>query len=100
MFFRPRHNPPAWYRPIYLTLSTTLGIVLSYGLHAVVELWWLWYAQRKNIPITWTNHFGKGACALPPVVQYGLLALGMIGGFFLGKFWWRWVYVERRWLKT
>lgn len=87
-------------RALYLTLTTLLGIIVSYGVHALVELWWLSYAQKQGLAITWTQHFGHGLCALPPVAQYGLFILGAIGGFLTGRVWWRWVYREgKRWKK-
>lgn len=89
---------PSWKRPLYITLTTLLGVILSYGLHAVIELWYLSYAEQQHLTIVWTKHLGLGWCALPGAVQYGLLALGIIGGWLMGRVWWRWVYVEgRRW---
>lgn len=82
---------------IYHTACVFLGILLSYLVHAVVEIIYLCHNQN----ITWYKHWGVFGCALPPVVQYILLAGGVIGGYFLGRFWWRIVYVEKRhwWLK-
>jgi hypothetical protein len=40
-----------------------------------------------------------GACALWPLLQIGLWLFGLLGGFFLGQFWWRKIYVERVWIK-
>lgn len=88
---------PTWKRPVYLSLATLLGLIISFGFHAVIELWYLSYAQSHNLAIHWTQHFGLGSCSLPTWVQYGLPVLGLVGGFLLGRTWWQWVYVERRW---
>jgi len=91
---------PKWKRSAHYAATTLLGVIVSYGLHAVIELWWISYAQQNGIPITWTYHFGKGLCALPPIVQYGLLALGVAGGALVGPIWWKWVYIEGRWSRS
>lgn len=83
---------------MYLSLTTLLGVIISYGLHAIIELWYLWRSDPSTI--VWHSHLGLGACALAPVVDYGLLVGGIIGGFLVGRLWWRWVYVERRWWRT
>ncbi len=83
-------------RTFYIVLATLLGVIVSYGVHAVVELVYLDWAQDAGRSIVWTKHFGVGSCALPPWFQYGLLAAGIIGGFLVGRVWWRWVYVEHR----
>lgn len=101
MFFHPRENPPRWYHRLYLTLSAVLGILLSFIAHALLELWYLASAESAGTiaSIVWTKHFGLGSCALPLSLQYGLFIVGLVGGFLLGRVWWRWVYVERRWEK-
>jgi len=94
-------NIPKWKRPLYLTLTTILGLIVSYGLHALIETWYLSYADKHQLVIKWTMHFGLGSCALPEWAQYGLLVLGVVGGFLIGRVWWRMVYVEgRRWRKN
>jgi len=65
---------------------------MSYLTHAVIEMTYLNNADN----ITWYKHWGTFGCALPPIIQYGLLAIGVIGGFFVGRLWWRVVYIEKR----
>ncbi len=87
-------------RTVYLCLATLLGVVASYGVHALAELWYLRWADRSGNAIVWTKHFGVGQCALPWFAQYGLLAAGIVGGYLLGRVWWRMVYVEHRhWMR-
>jgi len=87
-------------RTVYLALSMALGIIVSYGVHAVVELWYLGWAETKGRTVVWASHFGAGQCALPWCVQYGLLAAGVVAGFLIGRVWWRIVYVEHRhWIR-
>ena len=90
---------PAWKRPVYIALATVLGLLLSYLAHALIESSYLSYAEKNSLTVTWSMHFGLGSCALPPILQYGLFAAGLFGGFFLGRFWWRIVYVTGKWAK-
>lgn len=79
---------------VYLFASTILGIILSFLLHAIIELVYL--READDASIIWTSLWGKGSCALPIWLQIGLLVIGMIGGYALGRLWWRIVYIEKR----
>ncbi len=79
-------------KTLYLICSTVLGIILSFIAHAAIEIVHLRTADN----ITWYKHFGIASCALYPAIAYGLLIIGIIGGFLLGLFWWRIVYIEKR----
>lgn len=84
-------------RAVYLLGTTVLFVLLSFGVHVVLEIAYLRWAERTGHTIHWYTNFG-GLCALPPVVAYGLLALGLLAGPLIGRVWWRWVYIEgRRW---
>jgi|SRR3989339_69846 len=81
-------------KTIYLIASTTLGIFLGYFAHAAIEINYInWIQGQGRIVIFY------GGCVLWPWLQILLWAGGAIGGFFLGKFWWRKLYVERVWIK-
>ncbi|HSR88932.1 MAG TPA: hypothetical protein VLK22_00840 [Candidatus Udaeobacter sp.] len=71
-----------------------LGALLSFIAHALIEINYLQWAQKNNYQVTF-----YGTCALYPVIQAALWILGTAGGFFLGNFWWRNVYVERVWIR-
>ncbi len=95
MFFRVPQIISPWMRPTYLALSALLGLLLSIGAHVLIELWWLSYAQKHGLTITWTTVLGT--CSLPLWLQILLPVVGVIGGFLVGRVWWRWVYIERKW---
>lgn len=99
MFLHPRHNPPSWYHALYLALSVAFGVLMSFLLHVLLEMLYLNAAESSGRlgDIVWTTHFTFGSCALPPLLQYALIVLGMVGGLLLGRVWWRWIYVEHRW---
>ncbi|MDP2683756.1 MAG: hypothetical protein Q8P20_01740 [bacterium] len=77
-------------KTIYIILTTLLFVIISYGLHAIIEL----IILKSNTNITWYTHFG-GSCALHPIISYGLLALGLVTGLWIGPKWWKWVYIIR-----
>lgn len=83
-------------RAIYLTLTAILGLLLSGIAHAVIEMTYLAWAVRNGHPVTWHFYLGRFPCALHPVLFYGLPLAGVVGGFFTGRVWWRWVYVQGR----
>ncbi len=86
-----------WMYWVYRTVAVLLFVVLSFGVHAVVELAYLHWAEAAGRTVRWYTVFG-GLCALPPLLAYGLLALGVLLGLWAGSVWWRWVYIEgRRW---
>ncbi|MFH1236314.1 MAG: hypothetical protein V1685_05255 [Parcubacteria group bacterium] len=99
MFLHANPNPTPAKRVVYLFSSVILGILLSLITHAVIESLYISSALENGDTITWYTAFGvlEGACALHPAIQWGLLVLGAVGGYFLGRFWWRLVYIERRW---
>lgn len=95
MFFNSHVGGPSKIKKfVYLSATVILGVFLSIIAHALIEIIYLHWAESKGWAITFFN-----GCALFPAVSYALLFLGAIGGFFLGRFWWRLVYIERFWEK-
>jgi hypothetical protein len=74
-------------KAFYLILFSILGVLFSFIVHAVIEIFYLKYVSH----IVWS-----GGCALPVWLKYGLPILGAIAGFLLGRIGWRIVYVEKR----
>lgn len=94
MFFNAPPKPTRLKRVIYLFASTILGILLSFIIHALLEINYLHWVGRQNLIIA-----SSGGCFLPTALRIGLFIFGAIGGFFLGRYWWRKVYIERIWAK-
>lgn len=92
MFLNRPTNSSSGKKAVYLLATTILGVLLSFIIHAFIEISYLSWAEKRGILVPF-----YGNCALPPVLQIGLLLLGIMGGFFLGRFWWRKVYVEKKW---
>lgn len=92
MFHRRAPKPTKIKHAIYLVAASFLGVLLSNIVHAVMEINYLHRAAANNLTVRW-----YGGCALPWSVQVGLLVLGVIGGYVLGRWWWRVIYIEQRW---
>lgn len=87
-------KPTLFKKIIYFTATTVLGVLLSFIAHAFIEISYLRQIQSQGrVPVFY------GSCALPPALQIGLVLVGAVGGFFLGRYWWRLVYIEKFWAK-
>ncbi|MDI3496416.1 MAG: hypothetical protein PWQ35_437 [Patescibacteria group bacterium] len=85
-------KPTKFKRVIYLISFITLGLLLSLNLHALIEINYLsWISGQGRI----ANFYG--GCALPPLIQVCIWLLGISGGYFVGTFCWKKVYIERSW---
>ena len=94
MLFRPPGKPTTSKKIAYLTLATFLGLLLSFIAHAAIELIYLRWAENQNISVPF-----YGGCSLTPQTQITITVIGIIGGFFVGNFWWKKIYIERTWRK-
>jgi hypothetical protein len=82
-------------KTIYILLTMFLGLLLAEIVHGLLETRLIngMLAAGSN-PKMYV--FLGAHCYLPSYLQFGLLALGLVGGYFLGQTWWRLVYVEHR----
>lgn len=72
-----------------------LGVLLATITHALVEMWYIRkFLAQGLIPQTFS--FSGFRCFLPFYVQAIFLLSGVVGGYLLGRNWWRIVYVEHR----
>ncbi len=94
MFLHANPNPTPAKHVIYLISTTVMGVLLSFLTHAGIETLYLQWAEQTGHVVTWYS-----GCALHPFIQVGLVLAGAVGGFFLGKMWWRMVYIDRVWAK-
>ncbi len=78
---------PKLKKVVYVLLAVFLGILLSFIIHGLIEMLYLKIAADRGIAVTWTF-----SCALPAFLQIGLVLAGIIGGFFLGLYWWKKIY--------
>ncbi len=90
MFFKPVGKPTKAKKIIYLIAFIVLGLLLSFNLHALIEIAYLQLASKKDVVVTF-----YGGCTLPIFVQVLLPIIGIFSGLFAGLFWWKKIYVER-----
>ncbi len=76
---------------IYIILAAFLGLILSFIVHAVIEMVYLGWAEEHVHTVKWVMVWG-GTCALPLWLIYLLPILGIIFGVVLGFYWWKKVY--------
>lgn len=94
MFHRRAPTATKTKHAIYLFAATILGLLLSVLIHAGIESIYLNWAAAHDKNIVW-----HGGCSLPWIIQIILPILGAFGGYALGRWWWRVIYIEQRWLK-
>ncbi|MFH1822170.1 MAG: hypothetical protein ABH830_00545 [Patescibacteria group bacterium] len=94
MFFNHPGKPTKLKKAAYLTAAIILGLLLSLIAHALIEINYLGRAFTQGQAVTF-----YGGCALPFWLQYALWIAGAIGGYFLGRFWWQKLYIEKVWEK-
>ena len=80
---------------IYILLVMFLGFLLAEIAHWLIEIWLVNELLGEGMTPESYSCLSTH-CYLPPYLQFGLIAYGLIGGYFLGQSWWRIVYVEKR----
>jgi hypothetical protein len=94
MFLNASSNSGKLKKVVYICATTFLGLMLSFIAHGLIEMAYLRWAADRVILVPF-----YGGCALPPALQALIWLTGGIGGFMLGRFWWRKVYVEKIWAR-
>jgi hypothetical protein len=85
-------------RKVYIATFMILGVLLGFLAHAILEIWYI-----KLLVNDFSRYgFGWSFDTWRDIHNYftsALLALGGITGFYLGRRYWRILYVERRYGK-
>ena len=82
-------------RTIYITLFTFLGVLLQFLVHAGIEI------PVISLLLNDFEAFGLGLTWNQWVMIHNIgtivfFAAGAVGGFLLGRYWWRVIYIEKR----
>jgi hypothetical protein len=72
--------------------SITLWLIVSFILHAYIEIWLINKFFQEGINPVLFN----GRCYLPVGLQIILIISGIVFGYIIGERWWNIVYVEKR----
>ena len=83
-------------RIVYIVAWVVLGLLLSLITHGLIEISYINYSLSHGIVLANQTAFGHGYCALPIWLQSLLLLTGVVGGFLAGKYFWRVIYIEKR----
>jgi len=83
-------------KTIYITLSIIFWVLIALIAHSLIEIYFLKQLLASGSFVEWTYFNNRAVCALPLVLQIGLLAGGVIIGYIIGSIWWRLVYVEKK----
>ncbi len=80
---------------IYISLFTFLGILVSFIIHAAIEI------PVINLLVSDFDKYGLGFTwkewyLIHHIVSAILLLLGVALGYLQGKHWWKIIYVEKR----
>lgn len=77
----------------YIASFTFLGILLQLIIHGLVEVWYVGLLlkdfSRYGLGLSWNNWF-----LIHHIATVILLILGILFGFWQGKYWWRKIYEE------
>lgn len=80
---------------IYVALFMFLGILASFILHAVAEIWYIGLLlvnfKKYSMGLSWANLY-----LAHYVFSFLFLFLGAILGYFEGLFWWKVIYRKKR----
>ncbi len=74
-------------KSLYISLSIFLGFLLSIIFHSLLEIFIISQSSSPE-PSGFIGH----SCYLPSYLNIGIALFGLIGGFYLGKYWYKKVY--------
>lgn len=83
---------------IYIAAFTALGILLQFLIHAAIEIFYIRFLtadfDRYGFGLTWPQWF-----TIHTIFSIVLLIAGIGFGLWQGVYWWRQIYVLKRWRK-
>lgn len=83
-------------RVMYITAFTVLGVLFQFLIHGLVETWYI------NLLVADYTTYGLGLSwndwyLIHDIAAVILALAGLVCGFLSGRYWWRQIYVLRRW---
>lgn len=82
-------------KTIYITLFIVLGILLGFIVHGLIEMWYI-NLLLSDFPKYSLGHSWATWFTIHRYFSVIIYILSILFGYFQGKMWWRWVYVEKR----
>jgi hypothetical protein len=77
-------------KTIYIALVMVLGLILSFLIHAIIEIFYINYSLSRGIILKPSVLTSK--CYLPSILQIFLIFAGLLGGYIFGQKWWNKIY--------
>lgn len=77
-------------KSLYIALSIFLGFLLSIIFHSLLEIFVISQSDSPD-PSASLGH----SCYLPGYLNMAIAFFGLIGGFFLGNYWYKKVYEKK-----
>lgn len=86
-------------RAVYIIAFTFLGVLLQFLVHAGIEI------PVISLLLNDFETFGLGLTWDQWVMIHNVgtivfFAAGALAGFFQGRYWWRVIYIEKRWRRN
>ena len=82
-------------RTVYIASFTILGVLVSFLVHAIVEIWYIGRLiadfETYGLGLSWSQWV-----MIHHVGAVLLLLLGIMAGLVQGRMWWRIIYVDKR----
>ena len=86
-------------RTIYISAFTFLGFLLQFLVHAWVEIWYIGLLINNfstyGFGLAWRQWF-----LIHHILTVLLLIGGLAFGYLQGRYWWKQIYVLKRWKKV
>ena len=86
-------------RMVYIASWMVLGFLLGVIAHAGIEIPYIYYAVSHSSSLTTYPSIGHATCFLPEWLQVLMIVAGIGGGYYAGVYFWRVLYVEKRYRK-
>lgn len=85
-------------RTIYIILFIILGVFAQFLAHALLELWYIALLAtdfaRYGLGLSWDAWF-----LIHHIATAVLFTGGVLGGYLSGKYWWRVIYIDKKYEK-
>ena len=83
-------------KSVYILLTVILGILIGFLAYELISAWIVKVQLNRGVMVEYNHIFWLVCSPLSVFAFWKDIILGAVGGFFLGFYWWRLVYVEHR----
>lgn len=80
---------------VYIAAFTALGILLGFVFHGLIEIYYIKLLLSDFSGYSFGLSWG-GLFAVHKVFSAATLLGGVAFGFFSGRFWWKYIYIDKK----